>query len=159
MIILIITVCFTGLMAGLFYSWSVSVIPGLAKLNDEQFLSSMQSMNRAILNPLFLIVFTGNILLLAIATWLQFHHEGYRYFMLTSALYMIGVFGITAFGNVPLNDTLDKFDILHAGKEAMAEMRRNFEDPWVKLHTIRTIAAVLAFICGLIGLYQAANEK
>ena len=71
----------------------------------------------------------------------------------------IGVFGITAFGNVPLNDTLDKFDILHAGKEAMAEMRRNFEDPWVKLHTIRTIAAVLAFICGLIGLYQAANEQ
>ncbi|RAJ81990.1 putative membrane protein [Chitinophaga dinghuensis] len=159
MIILIITVCFTGLMAGLFYSWSVSVIPGLAKLNDEQFLAAFQAMNRAILNPLFLCVFTGNILLLAIATWQQFHHEGYRYMMLTSALYMIGVFGITAFGNVPLNDTLDKFDLVNASKDAIKDMRMDFEGLWVKLHTIRTIAAVLAFICGLIGLYQAANEN
>ncbi len=55
--LLLITTLSTGLMAGLFYSWTISVTPGLARLNDENYLRAFQSMNRAIINPVFLIVF------------------------------------------------------------------------------------------------------
>ncbi len=44
-IILIVTTLSLGLMAGLFYSWSISVTPGLAKVGDEYYLRAFQSMN------------------------------------------------------------------------------------------------------------------
>lgn len=42
----------TGLSAGLFYAWAVSVIPGTRKVTDMIYLETMQSINRAIRNPL-----------------------------------------------------------------------------------------------------------
>ena len=57
--LLIITAVFTGLMAGLFYSWSISVTPGIARLVDKEYLASFQAMNRAIINPLFIYMEIG----------------------------------------------------------------------------------------------------
>ncbi|WP_278021525.1 hypothetical protein [Flavobacterium ginsengisoli] len=42
-IILIIAATFTALMAGLFFSYSVSVMLGLGKLNDKEFLNAMRA--------------------------------------------------------------------------------------------------------------------
>ncbi|WP_073080612.1 anthrone oxygenase family protein [Chitinophaga jiangningensis] len=159
MITLLLSLLFLGLMAGLFYSWSVSVMPGITKLNDIQFLSAMQAMNRAILNPLFLIPFIGTVFLLPFATWQQASQPAFYYLLAASVLYIAGVFGVTITGNVPLNDSLDKFNLVNATAEALAAQRRLFETPWVNLHTIRTICGILAFACGLIGLYQAAANK
>jgi len=67
--LLVITTLITGLMAGLFFAWSCSVMPGLARLSDDEFLSSMQSMNRAIQNPLFFCCFFGAALLLPVSSY------------------------------------------------------------------------------------------
>lgn len=58
-IVLLGTVILTGLSAGFFYAWSVSVIPGTQHISDTSYLQAMQSINRAILNPLFFVVFFG----------------------------------------------------------------------------------------------------
>ena len=55
--ILLVATLGSGLMAGLFYAWSISVTPGLAKIEDEHYLQAFQKMNRAIINPLFIIPF------------------------------------------------------------------------------------------------------
>ena len=55
----------SGLIAGLFWGWSVSVARGLAKVSDCTYVSTMQSVNRAILNPMFLLVFMGSTFVLA----------------------------------------------------------------------------------------------
>ena len=45
-LVLLATVVLTGLSAGFFYAWSVSVIPGTQKIAHSAYLESMQSINR-----------------------------------------------------------------------------------------------------------------
>jgi len=56
-IIVFITAFFLALMAGVFYAYSCSVNPGLNKLQASDYLRTMQVINRAILNPFFLLPF------------------------------------------------------------------------------------------------------
>lgn len=135
-----------GLMAGLFYAYSCSVNPGLHRLSDAGYLAAMQSINRAILNPVFLGVFLGTALLLPFATWFSYG-SGPRFGLLlaASACYLIGTFGVTMFGNVPLNEALNAFPLENATPEQLSAQRAQFEMPWNRLHSIRTVANVLAF--------------
>jgi uncharacterized membrane protein len=48
-----------GLMAGLFFAFSVSVMRALAALPSAAGLAAMQSINVAIINPMFLAAFFG----------------------------------------------------------------------------------------------------
>lgn len=73
-IVLILAATAAALMAGLFYSWSCSVVPGLAKLSDANYLASMQAMNKAILNPVFFSSFFGTLLLLPISTFIHYNY-------------------------------------------------------------------------------------
>ena len=41
----------TGLMAGLYYAYACSVMPGLSRTDDRTFVSAMQQINVAIINP------------------------------------------------------------------------------------------------------------
>lgn len=137
----------TALMAGLFYSYSCSVNPGLAKLPDAQYLSAMQNINRAILNPVFFAAFFGALVLLPLSAYLSYASPaGVRFWLLVVAagVYAVGLFGVTAFGNVPLNGMLDGFDIASATVEDIKAMRRQFEVPWNRWHLVRTIAVVLS---------------
>src|SRR3546814_20033831 len=52
-ILLLITSVLVALAAGLFYSYSISVFPGLGRLADRKYLHSLPSIIRAILTPLF----------------------------------------------------------------------------------------------------------
>ncbi|WP_103867387.1 hypothetical protein [Aquimarina sp. I32.4] len=56
-IILMIAIVSTGGMAGIFFTWSNAVKPGIGKLTDLEYLKALQSMNRVILNTTFRIIF------------------------------------------------------------------------------------------------------
>ncbi|WP_319480232.1 DUF1772 domain-containing protein [uncultured Draconibacterium sp.] len=147
--ILIITTIFSGLMAGLFYAWSISVTPGLAKINDVSYLQAFQSMNRAILNPLFFVVFFGLVILLPVLSYLSFQtsiNNQFWYVILATILYFIGVMGVTIIGNVPLNNALEALQIESMTPEQMDEFRKGFESKWNRLNIIRTISSTLAFL-------------
>src|SRR5688572_30507090 len=94
-IILFLATMAAVLAAGLFYAYAVSVNPGLGRLSDAVYLESMQSINRAILNPLFFLSFMGAVLLLPASTWLQYSRNNVRFWWLLAAtvVYVIGVFG------------------------------------------------------------------
>jgi uncharacterized membrane protein len=49
----------SGLMAGLYFAFSTAVMPALGGLPQEQGIAAMQKINAAILNPLFLFLFSG----------------------------------------------------------------------------------------------------
>lgn len=134
-----------ALMAGLFFAYSVSVNPGLSRLPDAQYLAAMQSINRAILNPVFLLFFVGTPLLLGLSTILNFG-TGARFWLLLGAtlLYVFGTFAVTIGGNVPLNEALDAFSPAEVDAGALQQMRARFEHPWNRLHTIRTFCSALA---------------
>ena len=150
---LILTATTTGLIAGLFYSYSCSVNPGLAKLPDGEYLAAMQSINREILNPVFFATFIGTLLLLPVSTWLQYNEgvsKSFSFLLAATLIYAIGVFGVTIFGNVPLNDGLDKFNLHSASIAEIKRQRAMFEMPWNKLHSIRTIANIVSLVLVII---------
>jgi uncharacterized membrane protein len=150
-------VVLAGLAAGFFYSFDCSIVNALGKLPDNQYLAAFQSINRVILNPYFFMSFMGSLILLPIATWMTYKtgNSSSFYFMLAAAiLYVVGVFGVTIGGNVPLNDMLDKFDIANASAEVLQGMRLKFEEKWNFLQHIRTYAAILAFIAAVISLIK-----
>ena len=60
-----------GLLAGLFYAYSVSVMPGLAQADDRTLVDAMQHINEAIENPVFLLTFFGAPLLAVAALILE----------------------------------------------------------------------------------------
>ena len=148
---------FTGLMAGLFYSYSCSVAPALSKLPDEQYISAMQSINREIQNPVFFISFFGAIVLPPVTTYLSYSHQataGFWLLLTATSLYLAGSFGVTALGNIPLNNALESFNLSAASKEAISIQRLSFESRWNALNIIRTVSSILSFILILIACLQ-----
>lgn len=138
----------SGLMSGLLYGWSVSVIPGTRRIPDGAYVSTMQDINRAIINPLFVIPFLGIPAVLGVASYLQFRTGDTRRGWLlagAAATYAIGVLGVTMGRNVPLNDALDDFDPRAATEAALSDRRSSYESPWNRWHYVRTVASVAAF--------------
>ena len=153
---------FVGLMAGLFYSYSCSVTIGLSKLPDDQYIAAMQSINRSIQNPVFFISFFGALILPPIATYLNYSQKSSTVFWLlltATIIYLAGSFGVTAFGNIPLNNALESFNLSAASKEAISIQRVNFEPGWNTLNTIRTISAIISFILILLACLNFLGEK
>lgn len=153
-VVLFSAVILTGLSAGFFYAWSVSVIPGTGKVPDLTYLETMQSINRAILNPAFFLIFFGSLTLLSIASIYEFHTSKLVFgLMLGSAItYLIGTFGITAMGNVPLNNQLDVLELSQMNVAQIAEFREYYEVRWNRWHGIRTVFAVISFLAATLGL-------
>jgi uncharacterized membrane protein len=152
--ILIITATLTALIAGLFYAYTCSVNLGLGRLADSEYLAAMQSINRAILNPLFFASFMGTLFMLPLSTYLHYrqaHDTRFILLLIATLIYAAGTFGVTMFGNVPLNNILDKFNITTASTTEISTQREIFEKPWILLHNIRTVAAVISLILVIIG--------
>jgi uncharacterized membrane protein len=157
---LVITATLTALIAGLFYAYSCSVVPGLGGLPDAQYLAAMQSINRAILNPVFFASFMGTLLCLPFCTYLCYK-QGVSprvvYLLCASLLYASGVFGVTMVGNVPLNEALDTFSIHAASANEIAQQRIVFEASWNRLNLVRTGASLLTLV--LVVLACLARSK
>jgi len=116
----------------------------------------MQSINKAIQNPLFFASFMGTLFLLPLSAWLNYK-PGLCFIFLCGAaiIYGAGVFGITIFGNVPLNEALAKIDLPSSTANEITEQRLLFEKAWLTLHNIRTIASVVCLILVILScLYK-----
>lgn len=161
--VLLLAALTTALSAGLFYSWSCSVTPGLARLSDAQYLAAMQSMNRAILNPVFFSCFFGALLLLPLSAYIEYRQHtvwAFRFLLGASLVYGIGVFGVTMFGNVPMNERLDAFDLSAATADAMNAHRTSFEARWNRLNNIRSIMGALAMVLVILAcLFRNGGHK
>lgn len=149
------SVILTGLSAGLFYAWSVSIIPGTQKLDDPTYLETMQSINRAILNPSFFLIFFGSVLFLSIASIYQFHISKITFWLMLTAsiFYLLGTVGVTALGNVPLNDQLDLLKLTEINSDKITAFRKFYETKWNRLHLIRTAFAVTSFVLAVLVLF------
>ena len=131
----------TGLLAGVFFAFEAAVNPALHRLSDAAYLSAMQQINRVIQNPAFFAVFILPVLLLPFLAW----QNGSKIWSMAALIYIAAVFGVTAFFNVPLNELLDKFDLNNTAPGDLKAMRTRYEMPWNRWHTIRTLAAVVAY--------------
>tara|TARA_R110002049_G_scaffold248133_2_gene422622 strand:+ start:1860 stop:2351 length:492 start_codon:yes stop_codon:yes gene_type:complete len=152
-IVLILAVVFTGLTAGLCFTWSNAVTPGIGRLDNLSFLKAFQAMNRAIINGKFMIVFFGPVILLFLNTYLFRNNSiSFWLFLAAAILFFVGIGLVTIFGNVPLNESLDASHLETLSEIELHELRNKFERPWNHLHTIRTLSSLSAFVLLIIGM-------
>ena len=148
-IILASAILLTGLMAGIFFTWSNAVKPGIGKLSDLEYLRSLQSMNRVILNKAFIGIFLGAIIAVALVPIFHFKIAPNSIFwllLLAPVIYWIGVFGVTVFGNIPLNEILDKINLESITSEEIKALRTSIEVKWNNLNLIRSISSGITFL-------------
>jgi uncharacterized membrane protein len=148
-IILALAIFLTGLMAGIFFTWSNAVKPGIGKLGDIEYLRALQSMNRVILNNAFRIIFLGAIIAVALVPVFYFNlypKNIFWLFVFTLVIYWIGVFGITVSGNIPLNEILDKTNLESITLEEIKTLRKSIELKWNNYNLIRCISSGITFI-------------
>lgn len=159
-LVLLCSVLLTGLSAGFFYAWSVSVIPGTKRIGESAYLETMQSINRAILNPAFFLIFFGTIIFLIIGSAYQLNagNTTFWFMLMASLVYLLGTIGVTGLGNVPLNNKLDALNLDDLSSQKILEFRNYYESKWNRLHLIRTIFAVLSFLLSVVALFTQSKN-
>lgn len=157
---IIALVLLTGLSAGLCFTWSNAITTGIGRLDDLGYLQSFQQMNRTILNPVFFIVFFGPFFLNLLTIYLFKSSSSTMLVLLitAAAFYFFGVILITIFGNVPLNEMLDKVDLSSARIDELRQLREKFEVKWNRLHSIRTFTSIISFLLLIICLLQNVKQ-
>lgn len=153
-------VILVGLSAGFFFAWSVSVIPGTQHISDTSYLQTMQSINRAILNPIFFLVFFGSMVFLSVASVYQFSVSALAFWLMlaSSIFYLFGTIAVTGMGNVPLNDRLDVLTLSSLKEADLSAFRTYYESRWNKLHSIRTAFAILSFLLAVLSVFTTLKK-
>jgi uncharacterized membrane protein len=138
-----------GLMAGVFGIYSNAIMPGLGRTDDRTFVGAFQSIDRAIINPLFLATFLGALLLSGLAAVLHLGAEGRSVLPWAVAAFVLylAVFVITMGVNVPLNDGLKAAGDPDRIADLAAVRARFDEARWVRWNLVRTVACAAAFGC------------
>lgn len=155
----LLLVIFTGLSAGLCFTWTNTVTPGIGRLDNLGFLMAFQQMNRAILNPTFLIVFFGPFFLGLINLFLFKNTSSTVWWLLAAVLiYSLGLVMVTIFGNVPLNEMIDQHQLETLSQLELQELRTAFEAKWNQLHLVRTISSIASFIILIIITTQITHK-
>ncbi|WP_106191100.1 DUF1772 domain-containing protein [Umezawaea tangerina] len=135
----------TGLMAGLFFAYTCSVMPALKGADDRTFVDAMQRVNVAIVNGWFLLAFLGAAVLGVLAAFLHLGRAGFGWVLAGAVLYLAAI-AVTAAVNIPLNNALDA-----AGDPAaitdLAAVRTRFETTWVPWNLVRTLTSTAGFAC------------
>lgn len=133
-----------GLVAGVFFAFSSFVMKALARLPPAQGIAAMQSINVAVINPVFLGVFLGTAAacaLLAVSSLVRWHKPGAPYLLAGCLLYLAGTFLVTIIFNVPHNNALAAVD--PASAEG-ARLWASYLSRWTAWNHVRTLAALAA---------------
>ena len=104
----------------------------------------MQSVNVAVINPLFGVAFFGTAaacVLLAVSSLLTWRKPGVVHLLVGSLLYLVGTVLVTIVFNVPGNDALAAVDPASAGG---ARLWADYVTSWTAWNHVRTAAALAA---------------
>lgn len=139
----------SGLAAGLFYTYSYSIMVGLGRSDDRTFVTAMQWFNATITNVWFAIAFVGAPLLIVASGALHLRGGGGALPWIVAALVLyLAVVGITAGVHIPLNTALAAAgDPASLSAADLAGVRERFESTWVRWNVVRSVGSIAAFAC------------
>lgn len=129
----------TALVGGVLLAFSAFVMTGLRALPPAAGAEAMRAINRAALRPPLLLLLLAALLLDVAAAVLAVAGDapGAGSAVAGAALYVVGGIGVTAVGNVPLNERLAR-TADPAGEWVGSALR------WVAWNHVRTLACTVA---------------
>lgn len=141
-IVTVLAIVMNGAMAGLFFAFSTAVMPGFDAAKPTEALAAMQSINRKIINPRFLLTFVGGPIVALVAGVLLLLAGD-----TTAALYafaggvvaVLGSLVLTGAVNVPMNNAIDRASSADA-ERTWAE----YSPRWTRFNTLRGWACAIA---------------
>jgi uncharacterized membrane protein len=135
-----------GLTAGVFGLYAHTIMRGLGRTDDRTFVGAFQAIDRAIINPVFLLTFFGALVLSAVAVGLHLGRPALPWIVVAGVLYL-AVVVITMAVNVPLNDAIKAVGDPDRIAD-LAAVRANFHEArWIAWNLVRTAATTVAFGC------------
>jgi uncharacterized membrane protein len=138
-----VTALGSGLVAGVLFAFSTSVMPGLSRRPSAEGIAAMQHMNAAILNPWFLGAFTGTAAAsaaLGVASLFRLDEPTGPWLLAGSVLYL-AAFVMTMAYHVPRNDALAALDPDGGGA---ARAWSTYLGEWTRWNHARVVLALSA---------------
>lgn len=143
----------SGLIAGVFFVFSVAVMRALERIPPGVGMWAMQAINIYILNWMFLGVFLGTGVVcaaLAILGVVQWQPPRSVWLIGGGLLYIVGSIGITVIFNVPMNNALMLADpFTPEGQKLWSDYLTNWT-LWNHVRTAASLAASASLIVALI---------
>ena len=153
---LFFSILLCALATGFILTYAIIVMPGLSKLDDNEFIKAFQVTDGIIQNnqAIFILIWIGSIISVLGTIIISILILGIlEAWLITFAgtIYLLVVQGITISIHLPLNKHIQKIDINSTNSQTLSEVRKNFETKWNYFNNIRTgIAIFVIFIFLLI---------
>ena len=144
----------TALLAGVFQSFSDFVMRGLMRAAPAGGIDSMQQLNRTVFRSFFLASFIALLpisIAFAIYAWIAMEGPAMQLIIAAAIIYLPFVFIVTARGNVPMNEKLDK---MAPDSEGAAACWKTYGPVWTRWNTVRTIGSIATAGCYLLAAVQ-----
>lgn len=135
-----------GLMAGIYAAFSSFIMRSFATLETARAIAAMNAINTVILKSSFMPLFFGSTLialLMVIAGLWQWGEAGADRAVAGGVTYVVGMFIVTAAGNVPLNNALAR---VSGDDEEAVQAWSHYLNRWTRWNTLRTIASLATLV-------------
>jgi uncharacterized membrane protein len=148
----VLSLVMAGAMAGVFFAFTISVMPALDAIKAGEAIRAMQSINRKIQNAVFLSTFLGVQIVATVMGALllvldQAAAAGWSF--LAAVTYLLGAFAPTMFLNVPMNNALDAASVPADANEA-ARLWSEYSVRWTRWNSVRAVFSTISLL--LVGL-------
>ncbi|MFE7409776.1 anthrone oxygenase family protein [Streptomyces laurentii] len=144
-LLLFLAVVSTGLYAGFLLIFRTGIMPALARLTDEEFVTVMRRINEYVPKPVFLLVFLGVAVLPAAALFVPVdgRSDTQKWLVVAGLVTALANHLVTVTGNIPLNAALAASE---AEGTPAATVRAAFEARWNRFHLLRTLLILASFV-------------
>lgn len=139
-----VTALGSGLVAGFFFSFSITVMQALGKIPAPAGIAGMQSINIVVINPWFFSAFFGTALLsiaAIVVALMRWQDARAAYWLVGGIVYLVGAILVTMACNVPRNNALAA---LAPESHEAAKYWLNYLSTWTAWNHVRTIAPLVS---------------
>jgi len=134
----------SGLIAGLFFAFSVSVMRALSRIPAPAGIAAMQSINIVVINPWFFSAFFGTAVLsiaAIVVALMRWQDPRAAYLLAGGIVYLVGTILVTMVCNVPRNNALAA---LAPESPEAAKYWLNYLSTWTAWNHVRTSAPLVS---------------
>lgn len=132
-------------VGGVFLVFSDFMMRSLDRVKGQAGIETMQVINVEITRSIFMVLIMGlalTSLIMAVHAAIKLDGTPHHLLLLAGVSYLVGVFVVTAAGNVPMNNRLAAMDPSTA--QTLAFWKQTYMTRWVALNSLRTLACFLA---------------